>query len=239
LVYGETTDHPVDHGPLARYVEHALVDVQSRVAWHSELVARIGRLVADRIDDVALELVDSRTSGQAGLIQLEEVLRVERYCRRAHIVATDLGSNIIDMSEGEAAAGQFFQVVAVNLNRGCEYRFLLAGELTVNSESVARFREMITGAVGGDLVNENCSFRQTVLPIMSGSGLYELDAETFAKEEPGLFTQFSKHLTTDNWFGYMNRTNDESDADLLMSPDYTERARSAFEALWSSARARV
>ena len=239
LVYGEPANLPVDHGPLARYVEHALVDVQSRVARHSDLVARIGRLVSDRINDLALELVDNRASGQAGLIQQEEVLRVERYCRQADIVATDLGSNIIDMSEGEAAAGQFFQVVAVNLNRGCRYRFLLAGELTVHSQAVVHFREMITKVVGGDRVNENCSFRRTVLPIMSGSGLYDLDTTTFALEEPGLFTQFGKYLSNDGWFGYANRTNDDSNADVLMSPDYTERARGIFEALWSAANARV
>jgi hypothetical protein len=195
--------------------------------------------VTERIDNVARELVETRSTGMEGLIEQEEVLRVERYCRQADIIATDLGSNIIDMSGGEAAAGQFFQVVAVNLNRGCKYRFLLTGELTVQSEAVARFREMITRAVGDDRVHENYSIRRTVLPIMGGSGLYELDAVTFAAEEPGLFAQFSKYLLDGKWFGYLNRTNDDSNVDVLMSPDYTERARGVFEALWSAASARA
>lgn len=239
LVYGEPVSAPVDNGSLARYVEHALADVQTRASRHSDLMTRIGRVLADRIDDVARELAESRTAGMEGLIEQDEVLRVERYCKQADIVATDLSPNIIDMPDGDAAAGQFLQVVAANLARGCKYRFLLTGELGTHPEAVTRFRELVASVVGGDQLNEHCSFRRTVLPVMSGSGLYQLDTPTFAMEEPGLFTQFGKLLFNGTWLGYVNAPNDESDADMLMSPSYTERARHTFEALWSAAGARV
>lgn len=235
LVYGEPASPPVDHGPIARYIQQGLADVQARTSRHSDLVARIGRLLTDRINDVARELADSRTAGLEGLIDLEEVLRVERFCRQADIVATDLGPNIIEMSGGEPAAGQFFQVVTANLTRGCKYRFLLAGELTVHSAPVAHFREMIAATIGGDRLHENCTFRRTALPVAGGMGLYEVDTATFAIEEPALFAQFSKYLLNGARLGYLNRPNDDSNADMLMSPDYTEHASEAFEALWVAA----
>jgi transcriptional regulator with XRE-family HTH domain len=235
LVYGEPVSTPVDHGPIARYVEQALNDVQARTTRHSELVARIGRLLVDRISDVATEIAESRTAGIEGLVDQDEVLRIERYCRQADIIATDLGSNIITVAGDEIVPGQFFQVVAANLARGASYRFLLAGELSVRSDSVTRFRDMILEAIGGDRLHANCSFRRTIFPVLGGSGLYQLDVPTFAAEEPWLFTQFSKYLLNGSWLGYLNRPNEDSNADMIMSPDHTAHACDTFEAMWNAA----
>jgi transcriptional regulator with XRE-family HTH domain len=240
LVYGEPVTATVDHsGTLVRYVERSWADVQSRTARHTDLVARIGRVVADRIDAIARELGASPTAGREGLIEQDEVLRIERYCQGADIVTADLGPNIIDMADGNAEEGQFFQVVAANLAKGCKYRFLLVGELSTRSEAVPRFRDMVAARVGGDQLNENCAFRRTSLPVIGGSGLYRLDAATMAVEEPALFAQFSRYLFNRAWLGYLNRPNSESNADMVMSPRFTERARSTFEALWGAAGSRV
>jgi transcriptional regulator with XRE-family HTH domain len=238
LVYGEIGGGPVDHGPLAKYVEHALADVQSRASRHADLLGRIGRVLTDRIEAVANELASSRSAGVEGLIELDEIVRVERYCRQADIVATDLSPNVIDIAEGDAVAGQFFQVVTANLARGCRYRFLLAGELATSSGAVAHFREMLIDTIGGDRLHENCGFRRTVLPVMGGAGLYDLDVATLAIEEAALFNQFSDYLNG-SWLGYLNRPNEDSNADMLMSPDHVSRARAAFETLWFSADARA
>ncbi len=88
-------------------------------------------------------------------------------------------------------------------------------------------------------LNEYCSFRRTILPVMGGAGLYRLDVATLAIEEPALFTQFSEYLLNGVWLGYVNRPNDESTADMVMSPDHTSRACSSFEALWNAAGTRV
>ena len=54
LVYGQPTGGSVtDYGPLYRYVDHALADVQARGSRHTAVVARIGRMLADQIDNVA------------------------------------------------------------------------------------------------------------------------------------------------------------------------------------------
>lgn len=234
LVYGEVSAGPVDDRPLAKYVEHALEDVRSRASRHADLLARIGRVLVDRIDSVAGELANSRSAAIEGLIERDEIVRVERYCRQADIIATDLGPNIIDVAGGDVVAGQFFQVVAANLGKGCTYRFLLTGELGSNLDMVVRFREMLVDAVGGDRVNEYSAFRRTALPVTGGAGLYHLDIAAMASEQPGLFNQFSKYLLDGSWLGYLNRPNDDSNADMLMSPDYVRRARSTFETLWKT-----
>ena len=238
LVYGEPVSTPIAQDPIARNIAHALADVQSRANRHTDLVARVGRILVDRIDNVAQELVDSHTAGLEGLIEQEELLRVERSCRQVNIVTTDLRYDII-WSNKEPVAGQFFHEVAANLIQGCKYRFLLGRELGTHSEEVFHFREMLGQAVGGDRVHANCSFRRSALPVMSGWGLYELDPGTFATAEPGLFTQISKYLLNGAWLGYLNRPNVDSNADILMSPDYTELAQGTFESLWSAADSRI
>ena len=237
LVYGEPVSTPVDHGAIARYVEQALMDVRVRTNRHAAVVARIGRLLVDRITDVANEIVDSRTAGIEGLIEQDEIFRIERYCHQADIIATDLTSNIITVARDDIVPGHFFQVVEANLSRGASYRFLLAGELTMQSPQVVHFREMMAKAVG-DRFHQNCAFRRTVLPVLGGSGLYALDAPAFALEEPWLFAQFSKYMLNGTWIGYLNRPNDDSSADMVMSPDHIEQACSTFEALWNAAATR-
>jgi transcriptional regulator with XRE-family HTH domain len=235
LVYGEPADTPVDPDPVARYVEQALRDVRSRTNRHSELVARIGRLLLDRINDVAAEVVDSRSAGMEGLIEESESVRVERYCRQADIVTADFEPDITITMDDKAAPGQFFSVVAENLTRGCTYRFLLTGELAIRSPCITYFREMITATVGGDRLHEYCHFREAPWPIAGAPVMYQLDTPAFATEEPALYTQFSAYLLNDTWLGYLNRSNNESTADMLMGPSHLARARDAFEILWSSA----
>lgn len=233
LVYGEPAAPVVDPGPLARYVEHALADVQARASRHSDLLTRIGRVLADRIDGVAQELANSETAGREGLIQHDEVLRVERYCRSADIVTMTLTHDVIQMSGTDPAAGQFLPVVAANLVKGAKYRFLLPRVETPQDGTVASFRSLLAPSVPGDHLHGNLAFGQAAMPVIAGAGLYELDIATFEREEPALFTQFRKYLSDDNWLGYVTRPNVDSNADMLMSCDHTKHARGAFESLWA------
>ena len=62
LVYGQPTGgNLTDYGPLYRYFDHALADVQARGSRHNAVVTRIGRMLADRI-----ERRRGRTGGDAG-----------------------------------------------------------------------------------------------------------------------------------------------------------------------------
>jgi transcriptional regulator with XRE-family HTH domain len=235
LVYGEPTSATIDRDPVARYVEQALMNVRSRTERHSDLVARIGRLLMERIDDVADEVLESRSAGVEGLIEAEEIRRVERICLQADIMATDLGPNIINLEGDEAVPGQFFPVVIDNLTRGTAYRFLLTGTLTTRSPVVTRLRELISDAVGGDRLHEYCSFRTSSWPVTGAAVLYRLDRSTFASKEPAIFTQVRNYLHENTWLGYLNRPSKESNADMLMDPINVDRTLRAFDTLWNVA----
>jgi transcriptional regulator with XRE-family HTH domain len=161
LVYGEPASTPIDPAPITRYVERALMDMRARTTRHAELVAHMGRRLIAHMNEVAHEVLESRSAGIEGLIEISELVTVEGYCQQADIVVPDLRSDIITIREGEVAPGEFFPVVVDNLTHGCMYRFLLAGDLTTESSIVRRFREMISDAVGG---GRRSALRALLLP---------------------------------------------------------------------------
>jgi len=233
LVYGTPTSSLIDYGPLYRYVDHALADVQARGSRHSAVVARIGRVLADRIDEVAAELAAAPTATREGLLQDDEVLRLERYCRRADILSLNLEFDVIQREQG-TAAGRFLPVVAANLERGAEYRFLVPGPDRDMEKTVEACRRLLSDQVGGDQVRESCMFRRTASPPLVGVLLLRLDTVGLKAEEPALYWQISDYLSEDSWLGCIIRPNNDSNSDMLMDPLHAHRARNSFEALWST-----
>lgn len=232
LVYGEPMGAMVDHGPLARYVNHALAEVQTKASRHSALVVRLGRLLADQLDETARKL--GAVAGE-GLVLDDEVFQLERYCVSADIMPLNLAFNVISMDDGETAPGQFLQVVAENLQKGCRYRFLLTGSEDEQRAVVSRFRLLLAAQNVSDHMNQNCAFRWTHQPVLAGAALYRLDVESLSHEEPMLYEQFSGYLDQSGQLGYLVRPNSESNFDMLMSSARVEPARQAFEALWEGA----
>jgi transcriptional regulator with XRE-family HTH domain len=235
LVFGEPIGTVVDHGPLARYVDQALLDVQARASRHSALVGLVGRVLADRIDDVARELADSGTLAREGLIQDDESKRLESYCLRADIMTVTLALDVINMPGGDMAPGQFLEVVATNLARGRAYRFLMAGGQSDYGDIVATFRSMLVTHLSPDHIRQNCQFRRTTQPVMSGAVLYQLDVTSLRLEQPALFAQISQYLDRENRIGYVLRPNNDSNSDMLMSGQHADQAQAAFETLWTTA----
>jgi transcriptional regulator with XRE-family HTH domain len=234
LVYGTPTSSLIDYGPLYRYVDHALADVQARGSRHSAIVARIGRVLADRINEVAEELAAAPTATREGLLQDDEVLRLERYCRRADIVSLNLEFDVIHLDEG-IAAGRFLPVVAANLEQGAAYRFLVPGPDRGMETTVEACRRLLADQIGGDKVRESCSFRRTMTPLLVGVVLFKLDPVGLKAEEPALYSQISEYLSDEEWLGCIIRPNNDSNADMLMDQLHTRRARISFEALWYTA----
>jgi transcriptional regulator with XRE-family HTH domain len=232
LVYGEVSETVADHGPLARYVDHSLERIQVNTRRHSALVGRIGRVLADRIDEVARELANSPTAGREGLIQDDETKRIERFCLSADILTLNLEFDLIAMPEGDAAPGEFLDIVAKNLLTGCDYRFLVP----VGSEGVVeRFRSLLVRQVGRDSVRRNCSFRRTGQPVMAGTAIYRLDIDALRTDEPALLAQMGDYIGAAGELGYLIRPNEDSNSDMIMSRPHRERAQLAFESLWSAA----
>jgi transcriptional regulator with XRE-family HTH domain len=233
LVYGQPTGGSViDYGPLYRYVDHALADVQARGSRHTAVVARIGRMLADQIDEVAKDLVARAKSVHEGLMQDDELLRLERYCHQCDLVSLNLEFDVIRASGG-LAPGRFLSVVAANLENGATYRFILPQDQSWDA-TVEAFRQLLADQIGGDRVRENCAFRQTAAPLLTGILLYRLDTIRLEAEEPALYAQVCDYLSDDVWLGCVIRTNDDSNSDMIMNPDHVRRARNAFGRMWSS-----
>jgi transcriptional regulator with XRE-family HTH domain len=233
LVFGEPISTPVDSAPFARFFEQALSETRAQSVRHSELVTRIGRVVADRVESVARELVEkSATAGRESLIEFDEIFRTERFCRRADIVTTSLAANVIQTDQG-FVAGQFLEVVAANLVQGCEYRFLLVGPAKDHRTAVGAFRRLLDEYPASRRFTGTCEFKSTERPVLALVGLYYLNASMFELQEPGLATQFAKYLDEQHLLGYVNRPNDEARAAMLMSQEFTRLARNAFDELWS------
>ncbi len=233
LVYGQPTGSTVtDYGPLYRYVDHALANVQARGSRHTAVVARIGRVLADRIDTVAEELAAMPTATREGLIQDDELLRLERYCHQCDLVSLNLEFNVIHAAGG-LAPGRFLSVVAANLENNASYRFILPQDGSWDA-TVEAFRQLLSDQIGGDRVRQNCAFRLTSAPLMTGILLYRLDTIRLEAEEPALHAQIHDYLSDGEWLGCAIRTNSDSNSDMLMNRDHVGRARAAFQRIWSS-----
>ena len=238
LVYGARarSEYETNDDPMLRFVDFALSDVQARTSRHSAIVARIGRVLADRIDDVAGKLASAPTAIREGLAQDDEMLRLEKYCRQADIVSLDLALDVIPV-KGALAAGRFLSIVADNLLDETKYRFLVPAEESVTDVKVAALRSLLAGKIGGDQVHEYCSFRRTDVPLLTGVVLYRLDVEVMQAKEPALYAQFSGDMDENHWFGCLIRSNPDSNSDMVLDSTHLRRAKRAFEALWASGQA--
>jgi transcriptional regulator with XRE-family HTH domain len=233
LVYGQPTGGSLtDYGPLYRYFDHALADVQARGSRHDAVVGRIGRMLADRIDEVATQLATTPAAAREGLIQDDELLRLERYSRQCDLVSLTLEFDVIQAAGG-LVPGRFLPVVAANIENGARYRFILPQDRTWDS-TVEDFRQLVADQVGGDRVRENCSFRLTSVPVLTGLLLYKLDTIKLEAEEPALHAQICDYLSDNVWLGFVIRTNSDSNSDMILDPEHISRARDAFERMWSS-----
>lgn len=232
LVFGEATRRTVDHGPLARHVDRALAEAQTRANRHSALVTRIGRVLADRVNEVAREVVDSPTAGRADLIPADETVRLERYGQRVYLVTLDLAADLLGTA-AEPIGAPFCHVVATNLLRGCEYRFLIAGGAEPMAV-VSSFRSLLTAQAGGDRVHQCCDFRGATTPVMFSAGFYQLDVAALSLQEPELHAQVRDYVDTDRWLGYVRRTNLAATSDLLLGRRRVAAARETFDALWAA-----
>jgi transcriptional regulator with XRE-family HTH domain len=233
LVYGQPTgDNVTDYGPLYSYFDHALADGEARRSRHTAVVGRIGRMLADRIDDVAKELAEKPTAVREGLLQDEELLRLEGYCLQCDLVSLNLEFDVIQAAD-KVVSGRFLPVVAANLKAGVPYRFILPQDRRWDT-TVEAFRQLLAGQSGGDRVRQNCEFRLTAAPVLTGILLYRLDIVRLEANEPALYAQVCDYLSDYDWLGCVIRPNNDSNSDMLMDPAHVRRAKDAFDRMWSS-----
>jgi transcriptional regulator with XRE-family HTH domain len=232
LVYGETTLPAEDRSLLTDYVESSWERVAVTTRRHFDLVGRMSRVLADRVDEVAREIANSPTAGRGGLIQDDEAARIEEFCLSADILTLNLEYDMIVLQDGRATAGKFLGIVARNLLAGCDYRFLVPTGL---EHVMDQFRSLLTARAGRDLVRRNCAFRRTSQPVSSGVAIYKLNMTKLATKEPALLAQMHDFISTSGEFSYLIRPNKESNSDMVMNKEHRDRAKLAFETLWVGA----
>jgi transcriptional regulator with XRE-family HTH domain len=241
LVFGvhERRQAPAaDHGPLARYIDVTLANLQNKSDERTALVARIARALAEQIDSTA-ERLAAKNGSHAGLLADEETMVLEGYSVQTWILSMNLQYDIIQPEgedqtgeNAEAAAGRFLPIVVSNLSRGGRYRFLLPAALRDWRSVVRSYRTILTReCTNSRLVVNNCGFRTTSSPLIAGCGLYQLDLPRMSRENPVLLEQI-RHVIRDGWIGYVIPPSQELRADALLDAGHLENARRTFADMW-------
>ena len=253
-----------DYGPLARSIDLSLARLQAQSDERVDLVARIGRALAEQIEHVARG-VASTSPSLAGVLKDEETMLLEAYSVQTWIFSMNLHYDIILTPDpppapaaeasgeparsggvdgaattgggaGVEAAGRFLPVVAQNLSRGRRYRFLLPAAVRDWRPVVQSYRTLLTKDLpNAQAVLNNCPFRATPGPGVAGYGLYQLDLAGLEREAPLLLAQV-RHAVREGWLGYIIPPSRELQADALMDRLHLEQARRTFAELWRKAR---
>ncbi len=224
-----------DYGPLARYIDLSLSEVQARAARHTWMIGRISSALAQEIDQIARRVVEHATP-PAGMLLDDESLVLERYSVDTTIVSLNLQYDILAFEETKAA-GRFLPVVAENLIKGRAYRFLLPAPARDWRPVVDSFREILQASgVGSDALVQNCKFRVTSVPVATGLGLCQLDIGSLRREQGLLYEQFSGFIDADGWLGYTIAANEDVKADTLMDAFHLRQAQESIPYLWKAAK---
>jgi len=236
LVFGTQirADVAPDHGPLARYVDLALSQVQQHTQRHSALVARIGHILSSKIDEAVREAVDANMTGVPYMLSDEDLLILETYCRENNILTMDLSNDILLSPDGgEDAPGRFLPVVEQNIRVGNSYRFLLAGRLDTDwKDVVARMRRLLHAQCSVEAVNVHCKFRVTNAPVFDGVCVYRADVISLQREMPALFEVVRGFLDDDGWGSNAIPPSLYSNASAIHDPLRRDNARRQFDYLW-------
>jgi len=241
LVYGapEAVRAEMDYGPVVRYVDLALADVQKKSDRHAALYTRVARVLSERIGTVAREIAESG-SASSGMLADDETMLLESYSLETCVAIFRLDDDVQQppVRSGEpspsssAAMGRFLPTVARNLQVGRKYRYLLAPD-------VGNWRPMVNGYLTmlgqHGAPTEGCRFRTSRAPLLAGSGMYRLSVSQLGSEHPVLFERIRPNVSDDGWVGYLAPPSDEVHADALMDLFHLEHARRAFERLWRGA----
>lgn len=242
LVMGREAPRPVsdESKSITRYVDFALNDLQTKVGRRSWLTARVGQMLMEKIEEV----VDhANTVPPSGIITVDDAINLERHALTTYVWNIQLEYDVIDLPNGEVAAGRFAHVLAANLmaNPVRPYCFMLFERSQQSlADHVRRLRKLLREDFG---VPEDrlryCQFRTTKVPLMVGTCLYKLDLQVLQHQEPALALAVADHISPDGKLGFTSLADDSARAEILLSADRISSSFSLFEELWKSAESSV
>jgi transcriptional regulator with XRE-family HTH domain len=228
-----TRNVPDESQSVARYVDWALNDLQSKIGRRAWLTARVGQLLVERIEE-AVDRASVMPIG--GMLTVDDAIGLERHSLATYVWNTRLGYDVVELPDGSVAPGRFAPVVAENLmaNPPRPYYFMLyeqPNQPLVNA--VHDFQRMLRDDFG---VPEErlrfCQFRKTAMPVVVGCCLYRLDVAALSIQEPTLTLAVADHTGPDGAIGYSCSADDSTRAETLLSPSRASSSLTLFESLW-------
>lgn len=226
-----------DSRSVARYVDWVLGDVQSQIGRRAWLTARVGQIVADRIEHFVGEVTETIPVG--GMITTDEALILESYSKMTLVSDVRLDSNIITGENIESTIGRFGHVVAANLrsNPPRGYRFLLHEQphrkLTRTVNELLRL--LMTELHVPEERLQFCEFRRATEYVLVGSCYYQLDRQLLETEQPGLALAIGNYITSDDWMAFSVTDNAEAKAQFLIDANRIPSSLAAIKELWGKA----
>lgn len=240
LVLGESEEaEEVSVGPIAKYMDQSLQEMQIRTAQHSALVAHIGRRLSKQLDDEIEKYLseDPARRMYAGIVTNPETLSLEQHSDVTRLLLRTFHYNLLETPS--ETPGEFFMTVANNLSQGRKYQYLLPQNVDTDwSTAVGKFRNILIDQINSEsAVRNNCSFRVTSTPIFTGCVLYQLSVSDLEEDDPLLydFLYENDYINPDSWFGYVSAPSLDVQGVMVMDDDHLSSSIVAFEQLWNEA----
>jgi hypothetical protein len=127
--------------------------------------------------------------------------------------------------------------VAENIAQGKPYRFLLSNNVGIDWHDLAgKYRRMLIGAAGSDMVNANCHFRVSDWPVYVGIGVLKLDVYRLGAAHPDLAALYGPYVDSLGYLVYGISPSARVSTKVLYDLDHMANARTQFEILWRRAR---
>jgi len=220
---------------MARHVDWTIADVRERASAHAWFVSRIGQAIAEKMDEVALDVLPlSPRSGD--ILTDNEVVRLECLSVHSKMIAPNLQLDLVSAND-RVLPGRFARIAAANLNRGRQYQILLPGDVGWSwSPVIHAYRRLLTemGVLADGMKRYRCFV--TDQPVFTGVYLYKIDLVTLGREDPYFYEAIQPYVSEDNWVGFSRHAHGGAPGPgTLFERENLERSLESFDRLWSDA----
>lgn len=238
LVFGETEieKQPALTSEYNMYLEKRLNDLIGRIDRKNDLTSRLSRTLMNRLADSIDSLPN--TLLPAGFLLDDETMVLEECSESTSIISLNF---IYDLEiDSNPTAGRFARIVAENLKRNRQYKFLFPKDMTRIDrgwkEVVEEFRTIIANIVGTrNSWHKRCQFRVAQGSLLCGAGFYKLNTDQLRECDPALYERISDSLSSEGYVGYVIPPSTKPQGDMLMDSDTLNNGLHYFNAIWRRA----
>lgn len=220
---------------MAHHVDWTLADVRQRTSAHTWFVTRIGQAIAEKMDEVAMEVMPM--SPQAGDVLTDnDIVQLERLSLHSKMIAPNLHIDLLSMGK-QVLPGRFARIAAANLDQGRQYQILLPSDASRPWNPIVHaYRKLLTemGVSSERLKYFRCLI--TDKHLFTGVYLYKLDLVRLSREDRFFYEAVQPYISEDNWIGYTRHEhNGAPGPGVLYERENLERSLESFDRLWADA----